>query len=170
MKSKSDTLQAQGFTLIEMLVTITIIIILAGLSMGGYNYVIQKQAMSQAATQIALLSKALEEYKLDNGNYPAPVLPATEITTNDLYKLLYSPPGKIYLSEFDPKSNKQGWLDLTVPATPKVIDPWGAEYIYRNGSHTDAKNPDFDLISKGKDGLTNASNPAAPENKDDIRN
>jgi general secretion pathway protein G len=142
----------RGFTLIELLVVITIIVILAGLSMGGYSYVTRKQADSQAAVQISLLEKALEEYKLDNGEYPPTG------TTNSLFLLLYwnaastSPPGKIYLAELDPANNKQGWTDGTGAAT-KIIDPWGMEYIYRRGDHASAKNPDFDLASRGKDGV-----------------
>lgn len=140
----------KGFTLVEMLVVITIIVILAGLSLGGFGFVKQKQANSQADVQIRLLSKALEEYKLDNGSYPA-----STGGSNALFTVLYfnganvTPPEKIYLSELDPVNNKQGWTEGTGAGT-KIVDPWGIEYIYRTGAT--AKNPDFDLISKGKDG------------------
>jgi hypothetical protein len=57
-------------------------------------------------------------------------------------------------------------------ATTTIKDPWGNEYRYRKG--TNAQNPDFDLWSCGKDGLTNfgpsASDIQDPKNKDDIRN
>lgn len=161
----------RGFTLIELLVVIAIIVILAGLSMGGFSYVTRKQADSQAAIQISLLEKALEEYRLDNGEYPP------SGNTNSLFRLLYwnavktppDPSAKIYLAELDPINNKQGWTDGTGIAT-KIIDPWGNEYIYRRGDQASAKNPDFDLASRGKDGRSNLNNPNAPENKDDIDN
>ncbi|MDE0835121.1 MAG: type II secretion system protein GspG [Akkermansiaceae bacterium] len=167
MKTKSSNLQPKGFTLIEMLVVITIIIILAGLSMGGYSFVIQKQANSQAKIQISLLSKALEEYKLDNGEYP------DTDKTNDLYKALYwdsdnngtgadtDTDQKIYVSQLDPDNDNQGWTEGT-GANAKIVDPWGKEYIYRRGDHDKAKNPDFDLLSKGTDGIEG--------NADDIDN
>jgi len=169
MKTHPSSLHRRGFTLIELLVVITIIVILAGLSMGGYGYILRKQADSQAAIQISLLSKALEEYKLDNGEYPPTG------TTNSLYTLLYwnganaNPPGKIYLADLDPNSKGQGWIEGT-GANATIRDPWDNEYIYRRGDNDDAKNPDFDLLSKGKDRKSNLKNSAATENKDDIDN
>jgi len=153
MKKPISSLPQQGFTLIEMLVTITIIVILAGLSLGGFNFVTSKQANEKAKVQISLLSNALEEYKLDNGTFPT-----SSGGTNVLYTALYkegvdNPTTKeIYLAELDPNNDRQGWMDNT-GGTVTIVDPWGVEYIYRNGSDVNAKNPDFDLISKGKDGV-----------------
>jgi general secretion pathway protein G len=161
MKSNFSRARSKGFTLIEMLVVITIIVILAALSVGGLNFVTHRQAVSQAEVQIKLLENALEDYKLDNGIYP----PTSN--TNTLYKLLYwdatqtTPPGKIYIPQLAPIDNKFGWIDGT-GAAAKIIDPWGQEYIYRIGSDAKAKNPDFDIVSKGKD--------AIEETADDIRN
>ena len=56
-----------AFTLIELMVVITIIVILAGLVVGGMEYVNQRQATENTKVQIALLSKGIEEYKLDMG-------------------------------------------------------------------------------------------------------
>jgi general secretion pathway protein G len=164
MKTHTST-HRRGFTLIELLIVITIIAILSAISMGGYGYVTRKQADSQAAIHISLLSNALEEYKLDNGAYPPTG------NTNSLYTLLYwngastTPPGKIYLADLDPNSKKQGWIDGT-GAAARILDPWGNEYIYRRGDDPSAKNPDFDLLSKGKDGLTGT----AASTADDIDN
>jgi type II secretory pathway pseudopilin PulG len=59
-----------AFTLIELMAVITIIIILAGLVVGGMNFVTARQAKEKAKVQLAILSKALEEFKLENGAYP----------------------------------------------------------------------------------------------------
>src|SRR5215217_5678177 len=59
-----------AFTLIELMAVITIIVILAGLVVGGLGFVTERQAKEKARVQIALLSKALESYKLDMGTYP----------------------------------------------------------------------------------------------------
>ena len=161
MKTNLPHSPSRGFTLIELLVVITIIVILAGLSVTGFNYVTQKQALSQAQIQIDLLSNALEDYKLDNGDYP----PAGN--SNSLFKILYwdaaskTPPDKIYVSQLDPINNKQGWTEGT-GAAAKIVDPWGAEYIYRLGSDPKTKNPDFDIVSKGKDAIEGTA--------DDMRN
>jgi type II secretory pathway pseudopilin PulG len=175
-----------AFSLIELMATITIIIILAGVIFGGMSYVNEKQANEKAKVQIALLSKALEEYKLDNGVYPpttekpSTVKIAGTSTSNILYRALYgdgaaSPDTKkIYLSQLDPINNKQGWIGGTSPGYT-IVDPWGNQYCYRtafgptpaNGpapAWKSTQNPDFDLWSMGKDGETSSSS------KDDIRN
>jgi type II secretory pathway pseudopilin PulG len=129
----------------------------------------------------------LEDYKLDNGTYPATgnsSNPAAS-NTNTLYKALYldgasdsTGAKKIYLPELDPVNNKQGWT-LNTSGTISIIDPWGNHYRYRTavnttgGPNADSQNPDFDLWSAGKDGKTKAGandTPSQADNRDDIRN
>ena len=62
--------KASGFTIIELLIVITIIIILAALILGTVGYVQKKAARSRAEAEIAALSAACENYKADNGVYP----------------------------------------------------------------------------------------------------
>jgi prepilin-type N-terminal cleavage/methylation domain-containing protein len=196
-----------AFTLIELMAVITIIVILAGLVVGGLGYVNERQARSKAQVQIALLSKALEEYKLDMGQYPGDAIntgAAGTGITQQLYTALFyegydystkkPPPDrwektvgsvtvpkstKIYLPDLDPRTSKQGWVNpatgATPPATlpaPFIQDPWGKEYRYRKG--TSAMNPDFDLWSTGKNGLSRTGNTPTDlkhaDNNDDIRN
>jgi type II secretory pathway pseudopilin PulG len=59
-----------AFTLVELLVVITVIVILAGLILATTGYVQKKGARSRAETEIAAMSAALENYKADNGIYP----------------------------------------------------------------------------------------------------
>ncbi len=129
-----------AFTLIELMAVITIIVILAGLVVAGLGFVTERQAKEKARVQMALLTKALEEYKLDNGTYP-PSSNSQDGTgfSDDLYIALFyegydfakqSASGnapstwtkvvggvtipkatKIYLPELDPTSSKQGWVD-----------------------------------------------------------
>jgi type II secretion system protein G len=192
MKPFARRISKAAFTLIEMMVVITIIIILAGLVVGGMEYANQRSASEKAKTQIALLSKGIEEYKLDMGAYPgtddntAVAGDVSEQLYDALFKDGYdytspsTPPTnwtkamKIYLNELDPRATKQGWVTTTTAATPaaslKILDPWGNNYRYRKGSN--AQNPDFDLWSMGKDGKSNAANPIMTDslNLDDIRN
>ncbi len=185
-----------GFTLIELMAVITIIVILAGLVVGGMGFVSERQAKEKAKVQIALLSNALEAYKLDFGTYPptqdrsATTFsgPAGTTTSSILFRYLYfdsdgdssGPPTdtdqKIYLPELDPLTSKQGWTTgTTVSASVIVTDPWGNQYCYRTAvnatgaANGGTQNPDFDLWSMGKDGKTN-SNPTHKDNRDDIRN
>lgn len=170
-----------GFSLIELMAVVTIIVILAGLVVGGLGFVTERQAKEKAKVQMALISKALEEYKLDNGTYPATGNTDGSGGTTILYQALYkdgvtSPTTKrIYLPELNPTTSKQGW---TVTSGTTIIDPWGKEYRYRTALSNAAtpvpnaltQNPDFDLWSVGKDGGTNPNTPSDTKNRDDIKN
>jgi len=59
-----------AFTLIELIVVITVIIILTGLVLSTVGYVQKKGARARAETEIAAMSAACESYKADNGVYP----------------------------------------------------------------------------------------------------
>jgi prepilin-type N-terminal cleavage/methylation domain-containing protein len=177
---------ARGFSLIELLASITIIVLLAGLIVGGLGYAQDKQAREKAKVQIALLSKGLEDFNLDNGSYPVGTGSGTG-RSNMLYQRLYfdgartNPPGRIYVAELDPNNTSQGWIAGSGTAA-RINDPWGHEYRYRSGRlangniNPSAINPDFDLWSIGKDGRHNAGTNASPfdpnhaDNRDDIRN
>ena len=62
--------QRAGFSLIELFVVISIIIVLAGLILSTVGYVQKKGERARAETEIAAMSAACESYKADNGIYP----------------------------------------------------------------------------------------------------
>ncbi len=188
-----------GFTLIELMSVIIIIVILAGMVIGGLGYVNEKQARSKAQVQIGLLSKALEEYKLDRGEYPPTpnktgtvIAPMGTKTSNILFKALYFDSDndnkgpdqdndqKIYIPELDPVTSKQGWTFLEgILADTKIVDPWGNEYCYRTAksstgsTNTATQNPDFDLWSMGPNRRSNPGGTTSAnkiDNRDDIYN
>ncbi len=193
MKTPSRNGRA-AFSLIEMMAVVTIIVILASLVVGGLGFVTEREAKEKARIQIALLSAALEEYKLDFGTYPATDNAAKgEKNSKILFKALYwdsdddgqgvgvgnaagDTDQKIYVPELDPVTNKQGWTTGTASPTTIITDPWGREYRYRSAinasgtANSNTVNPDFDLWSVGKDGETNPATPADKVNRDDIRN
>jgi len=59
-----------AFTILELLIVITIIIALAGLILATVGYVQKKGARSRAEAEITAISAACESYKADNGIYP----------------------------------------------------------------------------------------------------
>src|SRR5439155_2615812 len=73
-----------AFTLIELIVVVTIIFILAGLVLSTVGYAQKKGARARAETEIAAISAALESYKADNAVYPRDA-PHTDVlnSTND---------------------------------------------------------------------------------------
>src|SRR5947209_12849736 len=77
-RSHSSFRVSAAFTLIELIVVTTVIIILTGLVLSTVGYVQKKGARARAETEIAAISAACENYKADNGTYPRG--PATAIT------------------------------------------------------------------------------------------
>jgi type II secretion system protein G len=61
---------ATAFTLLELLIVMTIIAILAGITYATLGYASNKARRSRAEAEIAAISAALENYKADNGEYP----------------------------------------------------------------------------------------------------
>jgi len=71
LRSAGDTpATTTAFSLVELLVVISIIIVLAGLILSTMGYVRKKGARARAETDIAAISAACESYKADNGIYP----------------------------------------------------------------------------------------------------
>ncbi len=69
MKTKSSR---SGFTLIEMLTTITIVSILAAMAWGGATLVQRKSKEKKSYHMIQQLVGKLTDYRADNGYYPEP--------------------------------------------------------------------------------------------------
>jgi general secretion pathway protein G len=125
-----------GFTLLELLVVMVIIGLLAGYVGPRFFAQIGKSEVKTARAQINALEKALDQYRLDVGRYPA--------TEEGLAALNAAPAG-------EPKW--QGpYLRKAVPN-----DPWDKPYQYRSpGEHSE-----FDLYSFGKDGQPGGEGEAA---------
>ena len=74
--------QSGGFTIIEMLAVMLVILLLAGLMLGVAGYVSRKIGTSTTRAQIAAIESALSVYKSDWGYYPKTL--ATRISVNGL--------------------------------------------------------------------------------------
>jgi type II secretion system protein G len=142
--------EGAAFTLIELLVVIAIIAILAGLTLSTLGYVNRKGAESRAKAEVAALSAAIDNYKLDFGSYPpvsntnSPVELYRELTGSSTATVNKT---KVY---FEPTPNI-----TTNIATGPFIDPWGTAYIYSTNTNI-ANVGFFDLVSKAG-GKTNPS-------------
>lgn len=167
----------------ELIVVVAIIVVLAGLTMGGFNLVNQKNAREKAKVQIKLIENALENYHVDNRAYPPSADPAGDRGDEVLYRFLYfdgfqarDAGGVVYLPELDPDNNAvigqgkggQAWMQGS-GAQARILDPWGQFYRYRSGDSPGAQNPDFDVWSAGADGKTNVD-PRHKDCQDDIKN
>ncbi len=116
-----------GFTLVELLVVITIIMLLAALVGPRLFPKLGKGKQAAARTQIELFGQALDQFRLDVGRYP---------TTQEGLRALTGNPGI---------ENWEGpYLKKAAPG-----DPWGRPYLYQcPGNHGE-----YDLICYGRDGV-----------------
>jgi len=118
----------RGFTLLELLVVLVIIGLLVGIVGPNLFKNVGKSEITTAKAQIDALSKAIDQFRLDNGRYP---------TTDEGLTVLVTKP-----------ANTPTWngpyLKKAVP-----LDPWGDAYVYKApGTHN---NNDYDLLSYGPD-------------------
>jgi len=135
MKKRANLLC--GFTLVELLVVITIIAILAALVLSTAGGIQDKAARNRAQSEIAALSAALESYKADNGDYPA-WTNNVGVAGNKVIVTNLMPPssGKVYFEFPKNMTNSSG----------DMIDPWGVTYGYQYpGSNGRSGSNFFDL-------------------------
>ncbi|HYN13845.1 MAG TPA: type II secretion system major pseudopilin GspG [Burkholderiales bacterium] len=127
---------AGGFTLLELLVVVVIIGLLAGFVAPRYFGQVGKSEVNIAKAQLDALEKALDQYRLDTGQYPNSEL--------GLKALVHKPAA-------EPKWAGP-YLRKEVP-----LDPWGKPYVYK----IPGEKHEFDLVSYGKDGQPGGSGEAA---------
>lgn len=125
-----------GFTLLELLVVMVIIGLLVSFVAPRYFSQVGKSEIKTTQAQIQSFGKALDQYRLDIGNYPT--------TEQGLSALVQKP------------TNESKWSG---PYLSKAIpnDPWDQPYVYKSpGEHGE-----YDLLSLGKDKQPGGSGEAA---------
>jgi len=150
-QNKNSSINA--FTLVELLAVITIIGILAGLTLGAAGAVRRHGATSTAKAEVAALQAACDRYFVDNNLYPtiattnsmpdpsASSIPDVNPSTSSKYstagKALFNslfgtnqynlpPSSKRY---FEPKP---AMVSSATSPNPYFIDPWGYAYGYNS--------------------------------------
>ena len=61
--------QSNGFTLIELMITIAIIAILASIALPSYNSYVDRSKIAEATSELSQWRNAAERYYQDNRNY-----------------------------------------------------------------------------------------------------
>jgi general secretion pathway protein G len=127
----------RGFTLVEMLVVITIIgLIMALVGPRVLNYLSESKAKT-AKIQIQGLGSALDLFYLDAGRYPS---------SAEGLAALVQPPGGIGT-----------WNGPYLKGGNLPLDPWGKPYVYRSPGEHGA----YDISSLGSDGQEGGAGTAA---------
>ena len=130
-----------GFTLIELMIVVVIIVALASMVVPRLSGRTEQAKKAVAKADISSnIAMALKLYELDNGNFPT-----TEQGLAALKKKPASPPVPA------------NWKSPYIKKMPK--DPWGAPYVYVSPGAINTQ--DYDLSSYGPDGI---------ESSDDITN
>jgi general secretion pathway protein G len=132
-----DRPSEEGFTLVEILVVITIIGLIMGLvGPRVLNYLGQSKTKT-AAIQIESFSSSLDLYFLDNGRYPS--------TNEGLAALVKRP------------SSAPSWNGPYLKGSVVPADPWGNPYLYRSPGQYGP----YDIMSKGPTGQEGGTGDAA---------
>ena len=125
-----------GFTLVEILVVITIIgLIMAIVGPRVLNY-LGESKVKAARIQIESLGSALDLYYLDMGRYP---------NSNDGLAALVQRPG-----------NAEEWNGPYLKGGVVPNDPWGHAYVYRSP----VEHAPYEIVSYGSDGQEGGSGTA----------
>jgi len=127
----------RGFTLVEILVVITIIALIMGLvGPRVLNYLTESKAKA-AKIQIESFSVALDLYFLDAGQFPS--------TSEGLNALVQRP------------GSAAGWNGPYLKGNAVPTDPWGRPYAYRSPGQYGS----YDIVSFGADGQEGGTGAAA---------
>jgi general secretion pathway protein G len=128
-----------GLTLVELMVAISIIVVAAAVAVPSYSNYRERAKVAQAITDIGALNANLRLYMTDSKD-PPPSLAAIGAAGN-----------------LDPWGNPYVYVDLTTAGIAKA----------RKNKNLVPINSEFDLYSKGKDGLSKAPL-TVPMSRDDV--
>ena len=118
----------QGFTLMEVLIVMAILVILGTIVVTNFSGVLSQSKSDSAMIQMQNFEQPLDLYKLNVGSYPS-----TDIGLEGLLnEPANAPSGK--------------WRGPYLKATEIPADPWGRPYNYT------ADGAGFKIISLGEDG------------------
>ncbi len=132
-----DRARRKGFTLMEVLLVLVILVVLMGFAVPSLLGSKKKADIDAAKTQIGLFRTALEKYALDLNTFPD--------TEQGLDVLIVEPTDL----EEEQVANWAGpYITTTSKEAPR--DPWGKKYYYEFPSTHDSEYPD--IWSSGPDG------------------
>jgi general secretion pathway protein G len=137
LRRRPDRAGEAGFTLVEMLVVLTIISLILGLVGPRVLNYLGESRVKTAKLQIETFGSALDLFYLDAGRYPT--------TSEGLDALVQRP------------TNVQAWNGPYLKGGRVPLDPWSNPYQYRSP----VERAPYELVSFGSDGREGGTGSAA---------
>ncbi|MDX9702113.1 MAG: type II secretion system protein GspG [Candidatus Auribacterota bacterium] len=175
----------KGFTLIELMVSVAIMVVLAGIALPTMMFHYKKAKVTKATAQISRLESAIDQFKNDMGYYP-PALTAGEYFGDSATERGKRKEIIEALSGFDINKNRIAlyWDDPDwngpyleckgneLDTNGQMLDPWLQPFLFdATPSGRVLKNTDtVDIISKGADKQWDSANESSDKNDDNICN
>jgi general secretion pathway protein G len=114
---------AQGFTLLELMIVVSIVGILATLAMPSYQVSVMKAKEAALQQDLSTLRDVLDQHRADQGKYP----PSLQVLVSA---------GYMRAIPKDPfTGSTTTWQEMTDPVEGGVVDVFsGAEFVGTNGT------------------------------------
>jgi general secretion pathway protein G len=138
---------SRGFTLVELLVTILLIVVLASLVLRGAGIVKSRAEIARCKAELMAIQSAVAAYRKDENTVPS------TSSSGALYRALTQ--GRVVYLDWPTSRIANGML----------LDPWGRPYEY-SSAHSDAAGASqsmlglqrvvFTIKSYGPDGIVNS--------------
>jgi prepilin-type N-terminal cleavage/methylation domain-containing protein len=120
----------RAFTLIELMVVISIMIALIGMTFYGATVLMKKVRISNARSDLNAIHNAVKKFYSDTTRYPLDItedILGKKISQYDVYKNISTHPEKL---NTDPEYGPYLQFKSHNLKGDKLIDPWGNPYIY----------------------------------------
>lgn len=152
-------MRKRGFTIIELIVVISIIMLLAGLITGGASVARRKALESKAKSDIAALELAIGMFETDTGQYPMDTSTGSYSGNTANWHLIKSLSDQIVSTALGYTNWHGPYMDFKTSdlTNEEFTDPWGDPYAYDSSSPPTLNN-------------TNSYDIWVPAKEDDINN
>ena len=159
-----------GYTMVEVLLVLSVILILGGITFGIASGVQSARLKSIAKAEIALISKSLFRFHTSFGDFPVTEgIENNSITLSKAllgWKIFQGNPAQMVDLKNVPQEGITSFIELSnilyegnlplsdeiIPSNIRFIDPWGNAYVYAYKESKEWDNFSFVLYSKGPDG------------------
>ncbi|MBN2234618.1 MAG: prepilin-type N-terminal cleavage/methylation domain-containing protein [Opitutales bacterium] len=169
MDESRGTYLVDGFTLLECVMVIGLMLIVSAFAWGAFNFAMERGRRVEAEAELGMLSHALERYRDHFGSYPES--PPDERVRGSEVLIRELMGDSLYGQASGFSAIRPDGLVLS-PDGRAILDPWGQPYLY--ACLPTWPTGRFWMVSAGPDGLSTGPDERGrydsenPDNRDDI--